>query len=825
MKTTPVSPARDVLSCVNLRRQSPTGRSLEPVGHPAVFGDGDEKPIYRGVSPDHRKVILSITVEGRLVMRLDDKRYDVDTLSGEPSSVMAHRDRLLLVYPGRVASLSLASGDAASVGELPELSSPLSLAAEDAPVISTMTQAIELGGVYTSRAAVLSTSDRRLVSSALVEAYHRLDVMAAGERVYLQPVLGRYRLLDNDGRELYSSAPVVLGPGCGVNFMEPVEGTMMGTGTQGAYGGIAPMRVTATPFRPVLRLDCAPDDAAAMALLKAAARIEVLLSPQLHPLDSGMVSGCVMHHGSNQASVSTFMPGVAVGTALRSDMLAPVVMTLLARIDRALEVEATLAGMEWTVASAGGPVAVERRSSRSVAQEQSRLAAIGRLPTDFNARTPPSRLQSLAEAPHRFSGATVAVSGGTVLWGDITTHMFKGYSPCEMAREAEAAAGSSRVQVIMPEGTVVNRVSSKSPATLSPLVCYPSSAALMMRMLTRLPDGRYSYLSFPLTTVAGCRYAFWLNPSLKPVVVASVGEIHESAIIFPDDSATTRSFPGGVITSDIMSPLTPRGVSEVSSSAIKGISAVIRDVGGWNFSRTRFYLFTTSGVMKVGVGSDFKIDAPVLLSRGASSGKFVAAGDKMLAVIGGALVSLSGARPRVEIPSGVTEVGFSGSRQEVWVKVGGSVRVYDKELEEYYIRDIYDAGGFVTLDDTLYISRPGGRYYDTSVELPAEVAVMWRARVEVPPRHRLVDFRAMMQASSFDGAITVTADGGAGAGHDLQVTSWTISGAVNYPVTGLVAAPCRPYLNVEINGRVSSDFTLSEISLNTCRHDTSRAHK
>lgn len=758
--------------------------------------------------------------ERELRLKIGNTLYHPGSVEGEPMSVINHFSRLLLVYPDRLLALSLSSGSEGTLDALPAPLSPLSLTAVDAPAIHYLTPVIELKGVYTSRASIISRADCSLVTSALAEAYRQLDVIAAGQGVYLQPMLGRYRLIDSNGAELYLSAPVILGPGCGINFMEAVTAGMTLSGTQGSYSGVAPMRVGATPYKVVLRLDCDPDDEIATALLRAASRVEVLLSPQLHPLDSEAVSGCMMRHDSTSATMLAYMPGVSVGTTLQPNLLAPQVVSMLARLDKALDIEATM-GLGGDTFNEGS-VVVPRVSCRLVDEEQARIDAIGRMATDATGSVSGAQLLTLASAPHSFAGKHVAVSGGTVLWGDITTRLFSGYSPCEMAREVAEVAGGSKVQVVMPGGVYVNRSVTKSPARLSPLVCYPHPSALTMRIQAGQPDGTFRYISFPLTTVAGCRYAFRLNPTLKPVDLSEEGSVHASAVLFPDETKTTRSFPGGIICADILSPMRPKSAANVSSSAIKGLVPVLRDVGGWNFSHTRFYMLNTSGVMSVSVGGDYSLGSPTLLHHGSPSGKWVMAGGNFIAVVDNALISLSGAKPRVVIPSGVTDVGYSGLQQEVWVKAGGSVMVYDTALSRYYTRDLNDAHDFVTLGDNLYFARAGGRYYDATAEVQGSMAVYWCGRVEASPGCRLTGLRAMMQGVSVRGQLAVSADGGAGHPHSLPVMSLNIDGSVNYPVAARVAAPGRPYLNVVFNAFVSPDFTMSSIDLSTISHDSKR---
>lgn len=818
MKTIPITPKGDVMSCVNLRPQYPSGRCLVPVGNPTALDRG-EKPLYRGETASGSKFFLSI-VDGReLRLKVGDTLYHPGDVEGEPVSVIEHYSRLMLVYPHKVMAVSLSPGSEGKLETLPAPLSPLSLTAVDAPTIYYSTPAIEFSGVYTSRASIISRADCRLVTSALAEAYRQLDIIAAGQATYLQPMLGRYRLIDSNGGELYLSAPVILGPQCGINFMEAVAGGMTLSGTQGSYSGVAPMRVGATPYKVVLRLDCDPADEVATALLRAASRVEVLLSPQLHPLDDDAVSGCMMRHDSTSATLLAYMPGVAVGTTVQPNMLAPQVVSMLARLDKALDIEATMGIKNDTFND--GPIVLPRGSSRLVDEEQARVAAIGRMTTDI-AGSSSTELLTLASAPHSFAGRHVAVSGGTVLWGDVTTRLFSGYSACEMAREVADGTGSSKVQVVMPGGGYVNRSVPKSPTLLSPLVCYPHPSALTMRMQVKQPDGTFRYISYQLTTVAGCRYAFRLNPSLMPIDLSEEGSVHESAILFPDESNTTRHFSGGIICADVLSPLRPRSAANVSSSSIKGLAPVLRDVGGWNFSRTRFYMLSSSGVMSVSVGSDYSLGAPTLLRHGCSSGKWTMAYDRLLAVVDNALVAFSGAKPRVVIPAGVTEVGYTGLQQEVWVKTGGSIRVYDTALTGYYTRDFNDAHEFVSLGDKLYFATAGGRYYDATAEVEASMPVYWRGRVEVAPGYRLSGIRAMMQGEAVRGTLTASADGGAGQPHSLPVLTLNIDGSVNYPVAARVAAPARPYLNVVLNALVSPDFTISSIALTTINHDAKR---
>jgi hypothetical protein len=96
---------------------------------------------------------------------------------------------------------------------------------------------------------------------------------------------------------------------------------------------------------------------------------------------------------------------------------------------------------------------------------------------------------------------------------------------------------------------------------------------------------------------------------------------------------------------------------------------------------------------------------------------------------------------------------------------------------------------------------------DNAYELAAGAAdsspVRWRATIGMPSGRRVRALCLMMEASAFEGSVTVT-DG------CRTLLRADISGALRAPLVLRLWGPARTQLSLEIEGRVSADFVLRD---------------
>lgn len=630
--------APHVTECHNLR-PAPQGAGLVPVGVPEVVAPAGDVPFYEFSAADG----VHFITRGRGALWLDGYT-ELCGLDPEPYTALYDGDATLYVMTAAGARAFAWPGlepQADAEGDFP----PCVLSAVPGPVSPVVTvPPLQLDDNYRRKAA-LSASDARTLAADLQNGLRTLAGEARAHNAMTQPALARYRLLDAEGRVLFTSPVVLLGESHnyqGVRLAVDSAGVAAGYTLQAPSWCLQVQVPRGMPAR--------------------VRTVQVSLSPQLHPAawwEEPQVT--LTHGGTTSASTVSVLPAAASTAVVpgRYGDAAATLGALAARMDAVEQVVAMVAPVAGTVELAWPGVGVPR-------DEWAELdAALGR--DVVAAGTAVARLQ----APHGFSARCAARSGDTVLWADLSPLRYAGYPlPLLAAATAPGEAWTAFVAVDFADGgrsVWTGGGDSGAPLSLGPLLSYPSPDAVSMTIgLTR---GGSSFCgTFPLTALPDGRAAAYVHPSVAPFELAP-GSCEAPA---PVEKACRYS--STVMAADAATPLVALALRDCCGGRVERLLPAAGSTGAWDFGRTRFLAFGHGGIMSVALGSardslatghidSRRVEHPAAVAP-------VAAGE-VYAVAGGDLVRLTGTKLATVVRScGYSQIAWIAPHAELLAMAG-----------------------------------------------------------------------------------------------------------------------------------------------------------
>lgn len=824
MKTTPppalrfpIGPLRDdgsVSRCHNLRPAA-AGSSLVPVGPPrhltsqVIPGAG---LLPGGVFRDSAGVLTLFFADDSGLLCFDGQEvYRPAGASGTPRCAVATGESLLLMTsegedPQMLSRDSLSGlWTARSASELPP---PLTIERTDRGLISATIDARSLRGSYSSRSAGLTSADLASMQSALTEAYLAIGDRAVARRVFFQPVIARYRLRGTDGRVIYTSQPVLLGPDSGPQLTGAIF-SLSGA----SLSEVAATTLTARTFS--LRLRGSLDGLWS----RAVSSVELQVSPQLHPLEENLRAAHTLgSFTATSAMLSLRLPGVHDSLASPAEpatLLSSQVATVLARLDSgSLETLGSArfdsAAGEWE--GLENPWYADRRDCRA---DLKALRSVTGAPV--KPLTPVGEAIRALSPPHVMSASVMGLSGDCIVAGGLSARRFSGSLPAEMAVKLDSGSGEVQpmaVKVVFADGSsVVRSAVGKSPAVslLSPLLVYPSPDAVEMRLYC----GR-SVLRVSLRPDPSGSMAYWLHPSAAPV------ELTESlpAFVLPASAPVSRRFPGMLAVSTLASPLSPQAAVENAGSAPVAITAAVGGASGWDSESSRFYLFGQSGIQSLTVNSSrSRLTVRTLDPRPTSGSEAVCVTSASVAAIaGGDLVSVSGRRVTTLRPSaGAVRLGYSGAADELWcfpAEAAEPVAVTSPDGRVRFTRSCQPLASLLSHPPGLWGAGADGRLYDLTQELDEECEIAFAASVSVSPgapsalwRRFVMPFRGQVG----EGSVSLLGDNGCGGAYSDLLASYEIAGLLTHLPPVALHAPHRHRFTLSLTARVAvGDFRIGQ---------------
>lgn len=567
---------------VNLRLAEGRGRHarMEAVPACAVLSSG------AGLTP-----LCSI---GSYLVGADAENYlialDVNADSASPTGVHLPGEALCAVAsaPGETTVMTtdgparVVADAGGSVRVYDESASypPVSLRAVQVGAVSAQVPRRKLSATFASEQK-LSAADASGLLDDYRNAYLRLAADAAANAAFLQPVLARYRLLDSYGMVLFTSPAVILSLPCVTQCAGPAEVMCDPVdGYASAYDMVLnTWRIeVGIPAQPATRV----------------AAVQVLVSPQFHPLGGGSgVCNLVREGGGYTARV--VLPGVSAGIGVSRSGTEATVMAAVARMD-SIAVPALRINNPFTGAARSVEVAFTPEVDADATAKSLRAALEGSCPyTEYE--------KVLLSAPHRFTAMCGATDGISTVWGSPSVFRFGGWHPAIFASNYADESWSAVVTVRFANGHRVTRLyggTTGAPTTLGPVMSYPSPDAVSMSI--SISSGakvrRFDCLLTP--DASGCQSVF-VAPDGKPIVP------EETEIIdFDEECDDTVDLPGIIAVAPAHSPLAVRACLHSGCGMVRAMAASPGSEQSWEVGRSRFLAACAGGIVSVSAPSDGK---------------------------------------------------------------------------------------------------------------------------------------------------------------------------------------------------------------------------
>lgn len=620
----------------------------------------------------------------------------------------------------------------------------------------------------------LTAADRSALVGDLEAAYLDAVSKASAQGCMVQPALARYRLLGRRGEVLFESPAVLLAMPDGSQCAGTVDVRCDEGGNTSAYDvSLKGWRIEA----------CLPSEVS-----PAVAALELLVSPQFHPLQSGLRGMAVAVRDSAGYKVRVGLPGAGTGLGADNGGSVSTLMKAIARMEAiescAGRINSPFGGTARTVVPVYSP-----ESDASEAMSSLRRALKAKVKrVDF--------ADALLSAPHRLAASSVASDGVLVGWGAPRALRYAGYPLPLFASAVSEGAWHATVTVRFDGRRGVSRYmegSGNCPETLNAVLSYPAPDARSMTVLLSA-DGVMKRFDCELTPDESGRRAVYIAPGMQPVQLKTV-----SAAAIIDVEGADESFDDIIATAPADNPLRIAGTVRHGAGAVHALAAVGGSEQAWERGSSRFFAGCEGGVVSFAVARSGACTARVVDRRGIGR-------REDFAVTAGGVCALVGERPcRVPVL-----LSARGAVRELASGADYSMLVYDSRLGELWAvktqggADVFTASGMYSRTCPAYTEATEvlGEYYCAHaggidrVGMPSEQG---RVLVEYDdafsPAGRgafgLHSLRADIESTGAGGTLTVCAADGSGVAV-RPVVERTIAGAVRSPMEIRVAgAPAR----------------------------------
>ncbi len=304
-KTLIISPADTTLECRNLRlTDTPEGKTLTPVGIPRVIikDDTPPQPFHTFRHPDGAQSLF-LHSGSRLFVLIGEAAEPVEiaTLPSEPLCAVSGDSSIIVMTADGPFYLDFSDGTWQPRGMMPEFP-PIAIIADSFRDFTATTDQRTLTGSYSHWSGSLTSDDVALLTADALDAYSQAAENARSAGYFIQPVVACYRLRDAKGGLLYQSPPVMIAP-------DGFQGCAPFTPEVSNYSIVAGYAVTLRGYRIRLQPTATLDSAWAQHV----ASMELLISPQIHPVDFSALIDYRCQDGTETDTLRISLPGTSPG--------------------------------------------------------------------------------------------------------------------------------------------------------------------------------------------------------------------------------------------------------------------------------------------------------------------------------------------------------------------------------------------------------------------------------------------------------------------------------------------------------------------------------
>lgn len=510
---------------------------------------------------------------------------------GEPlcAATVSGGDLLVMTDSGPQVYEHLDDDDYMTASGGSPLFNPVSITAEPMAPLTMNVEAITLGRPYTAGENV-DHSDTLRINAACTGAYRRLCAEAAAQGVFLRPLIVRAVIRDNDGNLLHRGPELLVTPEAkSLSVADRFDIPMVSDTATEAFA------VTVPTFR--LRIRVRP--MAGQIWVERAARLVIEVSPCFHPDVAASAGGgdiTVRRDATSGQRIGVTMPGsercLATYEPERNRRL---IGLFLAAFDSTSVAVAEipdpyLRGVDTVVGSYGLPD-VERQNKTVTALLSGNVKCIHDVGRHLN-------------APHTFTARHVVATPAAVMYGDITSLMYPGYSVMDFVAETadnDAENWRALTTTTFADGRVATRLDTgkgNKPLSLNALLSYPDSTATMIDIVVEDDtEGSEPY-----------RWRASLSPAASGAMGCAIGIAADLASRQPTPDSSARLVspstkrPEGRRVADAVATASPDNPTRIVGLTRLGsyLTALIvakSTSGAWDFGRTRFYAFTSDRLL------------------------------------------------------------------------------------------------------------------------------------------------------------------------------------------------------------------------------------
>lgn len=482
----------------------------------------------------------------------------------------------------------------------------VSITAEEMTPLNMSVEGMTLNASYNPGDTV-SGADRAKLSAMVKAAYEDLYARASATGYFFEPVLARAVIYDKDGNRLWRgpevlvSAPVkTLSDG---RVMLPMESASQ---TQGCHIEIPMYRLRVRTSAMVERL-----------CVERATSLCVEIAPCFHSWTSDVNSATsevtVMRTGTSDRVCSVAFPGADRGLSVFEPGRNSRLIGAALRCFDDLSVSIKAAdnpyehGVDIEIGAYGMPALKDT------------YAAMSRALNDCNWNPDRNDMRRhRLNVPHRFTSAHAVSTPAGVAYGAPGAILYEGYSPTDYASAINENSGAwkSLTTVTYSDGSVSRRVSrgeTNRPTALNPLITYPDSSAVSIKVEIADEEGKELPQLWLVTLTpdeTGCR-AIGLLQNLAERTPSGRGNAWADTVCSQSRPVITL---GNVVA--IASPENPFNICSCVdiSAEVTTVSAGMSNGGAWDFGRTRFYVFSPDRVTLVNVSSELSAIATTTLA-------------------------------------------------------------------------------------------------------------------------------------------------------------------------------------------------------------------
>lgn len=775
--------------CHNLRCHSSCGiRYMSPVGVPATAAETDAMPFFTFTDDNGRAILL--LHRGETLMALADGEkapVAIGRMEGHPSCAIQSGNSIVVMTSRGRMSLTYNVDGSWHVAD--ETSVPvIRIMAGESRDFESIVPPRHFATPYTRWGGALDAADISTITADLIGAYRECVAKAAEAGYFLQPVVACYTPDTTDTAAM--SAPVMVSAN-GFHPNAPIEVNVVANGT--SYGGLAGYAVRLRGYRIAME---------AVGTNDYSGPIHLHISPQLHPVDPERSCSYRALSGTSGPTLRLWLPGTAEGGIISTCRYGMMLAATAARL------AGTPAAYIVNVKRPTGIIANDIRPTT----ESSLDDGLRDLSTFL------SRNADMPTFPFKGTAWSAAVAhpiGDTVTWGNISSR------PCP-ARPlpmfaATTRAGSWHGYVAVTLGQGRGRVvwsgegRGDTPDTLQALLSYPDPSAIEMTIAISSGNGTVRRASFPLSSDEGGTMALYVQPEGKAISLPTVEEDY----IIPAMTATAERYPGMILTASIDAPLTPVAAVTAVEGAVTAICRPVKSTGALDFTRSRLYLFATSGIYLLSVSSvggalsSRRIDRhPVT-----SSAHVAETPSGIVAVSGNSMLLADGNRVTV-LCRGVDyrSIAYNAAYDELLaIRADGSLTARDMTTGDGHSLDLRPTALYT---DHRLLMTLGDRLLDASRETTAaSMPIAWEGEMSQFPFAPLAVKGVEWVIDSREADLRLKLHGASGGDDPLTLLELHAVGAINAPLRARVFAPSRGRLSASIGGTVSPDMRFYGLAL------------